>query len=198
MDNFVFFVTLCVLLACSYQLLAGFVSDLVMVRSSVDHEQYAVLNLTDKEKAADMLAQLKVKLESFIALLQEKAEKKQNKHAMELMFLARRRFKAILAENQPGHKFTSYTVNKGEKVFMCIRERDESDRLIDENTLFYVALHELAHVITHSVGHQSDFWSNFRFLLHNAIKYKYLVYKPYHKVPQKYCGTLIKNTPYKL
>ena len=81
---------------------------------------------------------------------------------------------------------------------MCIRERDENNKLIDENTLFFVALHELAHVMTMSIGHKKEFWTNFKFLLRNAIKEGYYKYHHYHHAPKKYCGTYISDTPLKL
>ena len=47
---------------------------------------------------------------------------------------------------------------------------------------FFVALHELSHVMTVSVGHTQEFWENFKFLLKEAVdtysgskKEKYLV-----------------------
>ena len=81
---------------------------------------------------------------------------------------------------------------------MCIRERDENNRIIEENTLFFVALHELAHVMSLRIGHTTEFWDNFRFLLKHAIKYKYYTYHPYHVTPKKYCSTYISNTPFKM
>ena len=41
-------------------------------------------------------------------------------------------------------------------------------RLIDSNTLMYVALHEMAHICTESVGHTEEFWKNFKFLIIEA------------------------------
>jgi predicted SprT family Zn-dependent metalloprotease len=80
---------------------------------------------------------------------------------------------------------------------MCVRERDEGGKLVDENTLFFVALHELAHIMTHSKGHTVEFRNNFRYLLDHAVKDGYYHYQPYHQDPKKYCGTYISDTPLK-
>ena len=58
------------------------------------------------------------------------------------------------------------------------------DKLIDENTLAFVAIHELGHVMTESVGHTKEFWQNFKFLLKDAVKLG--IYKPvdYKKNPK--------------
>jgi len=79
----------------------------------------------------------------------------------------------------------------------CIRERDENNKLVDLNTITFVALHELAHVMTVSIGHTKEFWDNFAFLLEFAVKKGYYKYHPYHKKPVKYCATMITDTPYK-
>ena len=84
----------------------------------------------------------------------------------------------------------------------------------------FVAIHELAHVMTKSIGHGEDFWNNMRFLLLVAIKtdckqnlnskcdnhghyqsyiaenknkiYKYV---DYASKSAEYCGTQITTTP---
>ena len=68
--------------------------------------------------------------------------------------------------------------------------------MIDENTLTFVAIHELSHVMTESVGHKKEFWENFKFLLKNAVNMG--IYKPvdYKKNPQPYCGMDITDNPY--
>ena len=64
-----------------------------------------------------------------------------------------------------------------------------------ENIMMFVALHELAHIMTKSVGHTDEFWDNFRYLLKKAIKLG--VYKDvnFEKNPVDYCGTKITNSP---
>ena len=34
----------------------------------------------------------------------------------------------------------------------------------------FVAIHEIAHIMTLSVGHTEEFWNNFKFLLENAVE----------------------------
>ena len=68
--------------------------------------------------------------------------------------------------------------------------------MIDENTLTFVAIHELGHVMTESIGHKKEFWENFKFLLKNAVTMG--LYKPvdYKKKPKDYCGMTITDNPY--
>jgi len=67
--------------------------------------------------------------------------------------------------------------------------------LIDANTLSFVAIHELGHLMTESIGHKSEFWNNFKFLLENAVTIH--VYDPvdYKKQEEEYCGMTIDDSP---
>ena len=60
----------------------------------------------------------------------------------------------------------------------------------------YVALHELSHIATKSIGHTDEFWENFKFLITEAKKIG--VYNPvdYKKEPSRYCGMNITDNPY--
>ena len=75
-------------------------------------------------------------------------------------------------------------------------KKEKGGSLIDLNTLTYVALHELAHVATLSVGHTPEFWKNFKFLLTQAKNIN--IYDPvnYKQNPQQYCGMKITDNPY--
>ena len=44
------------------------------------------------------------------------------------------------------NKYTSYSINKGEKTVYCLRSRDDT-KLVELNTMMFVALHELAHTV---------------------------------------------------
>jgi hypothetical protein len=57
---------------------------------------------------------------------------------------------------------SSHTVNKS-VITLCVK--DENGRYYDYNTLFYVVLHELAHVISKSEGHGPEFINNFKMLI---------------------------------
>ena len=98
-------------------------------------------------------------------------------------------------ESTPDSKYTSYSVNKGEQIVYCLRSRDSEERLVDLNTILFVALHELSHVMTISVGHTPEFWDNFRFLLANAIHWNMYTAVNFRKTPKAYCGTHITDSP---
>jgi len=101
------------------------------------------------------------------------------------------------SETTPDSKYTSYSVNKGEKVVMCVRSKQD-DKLVKENIMTFVAIHELGHLMTKSIGHDPDFWSNMRLLLKIAIDNGLYKNVDFNKKPEPYCGVTISDTPLKL
>ena len=102
-----------------------------------------------------------------------------------------------IQETLPTSEFTAYSENKGEKLAFCLdKNKGGQGGLIDLNTLMFVAIHELAHVASVSIGHTEEFWTNFKFLLQAAEKIN--IYKPvdYKKNPKEYCGMSITDNPY--
>ena len=101
-----------------------------------------------------------------------------------------------VSETLPTSEFTAFSENKGEKLAFCATTEKTGNRLIDKNTLMFVELHELSHVMTVSIGHKKEFWENFKFLIGEAKEIQ--IYQPvdYKKKPQVYCGMTIKDSPY--
>jgi hypothetical protein len=62
----------------------------------------------------------------------------------------------------------------------------------------FVALHELAHIMTISIGHTTEFWDFFRYILSHAIHWKLYTPVNFKKKPVPYCGTNITDTPLRL
>ena len=111
--------------------------------------------------------------------------------------LSKRFVSKNISEVASNSKLTSYSVNKGEKIVFCLRSRDGKETLVDINTIMFVALHEIAHVMTISVGHTHEFWENFRFLLSHAVHWKLYETVDFKSSPVPYCGTQITDTPLK-
>lgn len=102
----------------------------------------------------------------------------------------------VIIENKPGGKDTSYTVDKGKKLYVCLRDA-KTHRLHDKSTVQFVMLHELAHIGNDGWGHgASDFWPTFKFLLWEAINYGIVQAVDYGRHPVAYCGIGIGYSPY--
>jgi hypothetical protein len=73
--------------------------------------------------------------------------------------------------------------------------RRTNESLVDENVMTFVALHELSHVCTESIGHGPDFWNNFGWLLKEAEALGLYRYTDFQAHPVSYCGVYITDSP---
>ena len=108
---------------------------------------------------------------------------------------------SILSEAALDNRYTTYTVNKTD-IHVCLRSRDESEKLYDINLLMYVLLHELAHLCNYSPngqpiqGHGAEFRNIFKILVSEAISIGIYNYINYTKYPAEYCGMIISSQIY--
>ena len=166
--------------------------DMAAVTSTVDGQKYIVRNLPDKQDAADRLARTRAKLIRLMRDLKQSHPEKAFVIQMARNFDAD---PARFSESTPDASYTSYSVNKGEKVYMCLRQRNEREELVDENVITFVALHELAHIGTADVGHTPAFWNNFGWLLQRAEEIQIYEYTNFAAHPVEYCGIHITDQP---
>jgi hypothetical protein len=165
----------------------------VYVTSQVDGKQYKVRDMPDKQAAADLMAKLRIRLTKLCNILEQKYP---DKPQVKLMIKNFRSDPQRFLESTPDSQHTSYSVNKGESIHLCLRQRDGPDEsLVDENVMMFVALHELAQVCTESVGHGPDFWNNFGWLLKEAEANNLYSYTDFSAHPVSYCGVYITDAP---
>lgn len=159
--------------------------------SDVDGKRYCVRERQKLELAADRLAQVSKKMTDLVVHCVKVYPDRTN-----IIRLKKGYNPTKIMETLPTSEYTAYSQNKGEKMAFCLNTEKNGDTLIDLNTLTFVAIHELSHIATKSIGHKEDFWENFKFLLTEAVKIK--IYEPYDykKTPARYCGTDIKDNPY--
>lgn len=82
---------------------------------------------------------------------------------------------------------SSYTEDKS-VITLCLRE-PETKKFYDFQSILYVSLHELAHVITDNTPeeeHGDDFKKNFAKLIKRAVELG--IYDPNVPPPSSYCG----------
>ncbi|QOI90294.1 hypothetical protein QKU58_gp037 [Pyramimonas orientalis virus] len=159
------------------------------VISNIDNNRYLVQNKEDKNKAANMLAKLNKKIKKLLRHLEKKDPKNED-----IQRLLENYNVENISEGSEDVNYTSYSVNKGEKIVFCLRERDGSDSFVNENVLMYVATHELGHLMTKEIGHTETFWNNFKYLLNEAVKIKVYEKIDYNESPTEYCGMNIKSS----
>jgi hypothetical protein len=163
------------------------------VVSGVDGNKYCVRERNKVKKAADLLAKTTEKCKQLVEYVYQKYPENPFCQRLKSGFNPQR-----VVETLPTSEYTAYSENKGEKIAFCLnpKKNENLDDLIDEHTLMFVAIHELTHVGTKSIGHKTDFWENFKFLLTEAKTAG--IHEPidYKKKPSEYCSMPIKDNPY--
>ena len=159
--------------------------------STVDGNKYCVRDRLQISEAADLLATVTKKCKDLVVYMNDKYP-----GDADVMRLVEGFNPKKISETLPTSELTAYSENKGKKVAFCLNKTKNSTTLIDINTLTFVAIHELSHIMTKTVGHKQEFWENFKFLLENAKDAG--LYKPvdYKNKPQTYCGMTITDNPY--
>lgn len=153
-------------------------------------KEYLVRNLPDKTEASNKLGSISDSLKSFVdGLSTSDSEKGEYIKILQESFNPE-----YITENIPGSIYVAYSVNKGEELSLCIREKG-TEKFIDNNTIIFVAIHELSHIMTPETGHTPLFWDNMKYLLEKASSQG--IYMPinYSESPVEYCGMDINSTP---
>nr|QPI16824.1 MAG: WLM domain protein [Virus NIOZ-UU159] len=162
--------------------------DLVQVTSSVDNEKYTVQIKDDSKEAADLIAKIKQRLITLLEHMERKFGSDDERVAnLKINFKPNRLKEGV---ETPG--YTSYSINKGEQIVLCLRN---NDKLVDINTMMFVVLHEYAHLASVSIGHTQEFWDNFRWILEEAINIGIYVKQDFNKKSVEYCGMDITSSP---
>ena len=101
----------------------------------------------------------------------------------------RARWTGTLSETERSDDI-AYSLNKRD-VHVCIRS--DLDTIETMNTCMYVLLHEIAHVATDSLGHEPEFWRNFRWFLEVAEKLGVYTYEDFDVKQTTFCGHTLGN-----
>ena len=158
--------------------------------STVDNRSYCVRDRESTVESIDLLARNTVKMQNLVNILKEKPNPSPPVKRLIEGFNPNK-----IVETLPTSEHTAYSENKGEKIAFCLEKNKGKSQLIDSNTLYFVSLHEMAHIATESVGHTEEFWSNFKMLLKEAVDAG--LYDPVDnsKNPEPYCGMTLSDSP---
>ena len=166
--------------------------DMSYVKSTVDDNSYLVRNLPDKLEAANRLAEVRSRILRLMTHF--KQSKTDNQIALDIL----KNFDADptrFSESTPDSSYTSFTLNKGEKIHVCLRQKNSSQDLVDVNILTFVTLHELGHIGTREIGHTPLFWNNFAWILKQAEEIGIYEFQNFAEQPVPYCGISITDQP---
>jgi len=182
MDRFMLYVSIIVFILIIYYFLKN---SLVKTKASNNKIYYT------QKSNAKMAAEKLVKIDIFLEKL--------NKHLLEdhknhKMIQKKLKNNVTIKELPKNSKHVGYIINKN-TLHICLRNKN--GQFINKyNKIYFVVMHELAHMITKSVGHTDEYWNNYKLIIKTAIKHNLYEYKDYYNKPVEYCGIHINSSPY--
>ena len=150
------------------------------VKSTINNKYYLILKTKEKSNdihKANILANVDIKISKLINSLSSSESKSLLQDA------------TINLQERDTKENVGYTINKGDVIGLCIED--------DINTLFFIVIHELAHIITKQYGHPPKFWENFKFLIEKSNEIGIYNYQNYNQTPVNYCKKEINYSPLK-
>lgn len=166
---------------------------MVSIKSIIDDHFYDVINLNDKEKAANMLGTIRKNINMLNNYLYDNLDTYE-KFKPYIVRLYKRFPKAKIYEGANDGVYTSYSVNKGDELIFCLRSIKNKNKLHDLNLIMYVALHEIAHIACPEIGHGELFIDIFEFITKSAIKIGIYEKIDFKNIPTEYCGLVINGS----
>ena len=182
------FLLLIIIFIISYN--NSILSNITTIKSTYDNRYYKVKNDENKYKKVEVLSKINEKVLQLIHIVYNMNE--DNEHIKRLYNTYNQ---DSLSENLD-MDYTAYSLNKGQEISICLIDIN-GNMITDINTILFVVIHELAHIMTIEVGHPPIFWDNMKYLLKVAVDNNIYKYIDYENEPTYYCGIHVNRTPYK-
>jgi len=164
----------------------------ILVKGS-DGNSYQMQNLPDKDAAVESMVAIRKRIEALKEYYSTTPALAADPPVAR--FLSRYQPESFV-ENDIKSSDTSYSENKGQRIVICLRDKTSAPYpLIDINTIMFVMLHEMSHLMTETIGHTPEFWANFKRALGDAIKIGIYTQTNYAQSPVNYCGMKITDSP---
>ena len=168
---------------------------LVLMEANNSGQKFLVHDDKLKKKSANLLSEIitnMYKLRNHLISIKDKVEDKELKDSIHLLEKNLNDSRTSIYENSPKSEYTSYSVNKGEEVVFCLKSK-KTGNLHTLNLLMYVAIHEMAHIGCHEIGHTDLFKKIFEFYTKESIKIGAYKYEDYDSNPVEYCGMVLSS-----
>jgi hypothetical protein len=167
----------------------------LLIIEGIDGNNYYVRDDNDKDRAADTLYEIRQNLKKLISFIEENSENDKEFFIFKdnINSIKNKIDNVIIKETPKSSSYTSYSVNKGEELYLCIRSKNTNE-IHDINDLLYVAIHEIAHIGCPEIGHTNLFFKINLYLLKKAVEFNLYKYDNYNNKPREYCGINLNNT----
>ena len=169
------------------------------VKCDIDNNFYLVRDLPNKIIAVNMLGTIKKNINILVDYLDEHKDTKYKENKLYITRLKKRLYNINIVENTGIGRDTSYTINKGDELVLCLRSRVKYDEFHDINLIQYVVLHEISHVASPFYepkynNHGPIFKKIFQFITSVAIELGLYNKIEFNKQPAEYCGITINDS----
>lgn len=169
------------------------------VSSGIDGRHYYVHNKHENmQNAADIFAEINKTTTDVINYIYDKYKDSPNRKRREVSRNLMARYDVnSLRENSPlnADHDTSYTINKGDIIAVCIRSSKKHHQIHDISIITFVVLHEITHLSISAYDHPDEFWEVFKFILIEAEEAGLYASPDFVTFPKEYCGIKINYNP---
>lgn len=167
----------------------------LLIIEGLDGNQYYVRDQQDKNEAVKILSDLRQNLKKLINFIEENSANDKEYHIYKdnINSIKNKIDEVVIKETPSNSSYTSYSVNKGEELYLCIRSKN-TNKIHNINDLLYVAIHEVAHIGCPDIGHTDLFFKINLYLLKKAVEFNLYKYDNYNNKPREYCGINLNNT----
>jgi hypothetical protein len=161
----------------------------------IDSTNYNVIKDNDYQVKANNLAILRIKLNAIVESLRT-SDSVDSKRLIQ-------KWDSGISMKETGRmeNDAAYVINK-KNMSICLRQTPTGGNLENIDILTYVAIHELAHIMSIEIGHGDEFIKNFKYLLEHSTNVKYIdptdsieknVYTP-PRESKSFCGVDVRSS----
>jgi hypothetical protein len=168
--------------------------NVVLVRGSDNFTQFLVYNDEQKNESAKLLEVITNNMFKIKDYLYQNIEKfPEMKDYIKQLNRNLNKERTLIYENDPKSELTSFSVNKGEEIALCLKSK-KTGSMHNINLMMYVTIHEMAHIACPEIGHGDLFKKIFKFLCEQSIVIGVYKYDDYENNPIEYCGMMLSSS----
>lgn len=175
------------------------IDDNIQLKSSIDGNYYYVQGDHENiDDAADTFAIINDRVTKIINYIYDNYRNSTNEIERQIAKRLMDRYGSEnLRESSPlnSDNDTSFTINKGDIIAICIRSPLEHNEILSINTIMFVVLHEISHIAATSYDHPDEFWEIFKWVLMKSKEAGLFISPDYGKNSVAYCGMNINYNP---
>ncbi len=168
--------------------------NIVLITGSDNFTQYLVHDDEHKNESAKLLEEITNNMFKLKDYLYENIEKYPDmREYIKQLNRNLNKDRTLIYENDPKSELTSFSVNKGEEIALCLKSK-KTGLIHNINLMMYVTIHEMAHIACPEIGHGELFKKIFKFLCEEAVLIGVYKYDDYENNPVEYCGMMLSSS----